>query len=286
MEENRVYLIHRVLSKRSNYVLFKALYNGVKSSESTFKALGLEKRTFYYALNELKENGIAIKKDGIYTLSPFGYFIYSIQEKLVNWLEKEEDVKNLTELINRENEKGLSYLLLKDLEEMVGLSNFEPVKVYTEWSSLSSDLALLVGAKKSIKIATRYSEPTIVNYLYKAIINEVKVEALSDRKVVAQRLANLSYLGPDSDIMKTLKSILVSSNLMMKVGDVPYSFIIVDNEEIGIEIPDPTFIDGILVAFRFKSPTIAERLERVFKDLYSKGEKDPLYELLNKKVME
>ncbi|MGC8593740.1 MAG: hypothetical protein ACP5LF_05605 [Nitrososphaeria archaeon] len=285
MEENRAYLIHKVLSKRSNYILFKALYNGVKPSESTFKQLGLERRTFYYALNELKENGIAMKKDGFYILSPFGYFIYSIQEKLIKWLEKENEVKNLTELINRENEKGLSYMLLKDLEEMVGLSNFEPIKVYTEWNSLSSDLALLVEAKKSIKIATRYSEPTIVNYLYKAITRGVNVEALSDRKVVAERFANLSIFGPDSDIIKVLKNILDSPNLIMKVGEVPYSFIIIDDEEIGLEIPDPTSRDGILVAFRFKSPTIAERLEEVFRELFSKGEKDPVYELLNKRVI-
>jgi predicted transcriptional regulator len=279
MEEDKIYIVQKALSKRSNYKLFKALYNGVDASESSLKSLGLQRRTFYYALRELNDIGIAVKKDGKYYLSPFGYFLYSIQDKLRQWFSKENEIKNITKLLNSNNGDELSYTLLKDLEEMVGLSNFEPVKVYIDWKSLTTDLSILVNAKKVVKIATRYSDPIILKYLKDIVKKDVQIKIVSDRKAVAVRLANLSYLTLDNTLLETLNYLLSSPNLQIKVSNVQFSFIIVDKEEIGVEIPDP-FDSAPLVAFRFKSPTVAERLDNVFEKLFEKGEEDPIYNII------
>ncbi|MFP3133640.1 MAG: hypothetical protein RXR19_06080 [Nitrososphaeria archaeon] len=279
MEEDKIYIVQKALSKRSNYKLFKALYNGVDASESSLKSLGLQRRTFYYALRELNDIGIAVKKDGKYYLSPFGYFLYSMQDKLRQWFLKENEIKGITKLLNKNNEDELSYTLLKDLEEMVGLSNFEPVKVYIDWKSLTTDLSILVNAKKVVKIATRYSDPIILKYLKDIVKKDVQIKIVSDRKAVAVRLANLSYLTLDNTLLETLNYLLSSPNLQIKVSNVQFSFIIVDKEEIGVEIPDP-FDSAPLVAFRFKSPTVAERLDNVFEKLFEKGEEDPIYNII------
>jgi predicted transcriptional regulator len=279
MEEDKIYIVQKALSKRSNYKLFKALYNGVDASESSLKSLGLQRRTFYYALRELNDIGIAVKKDGKYYLSPFGYFLYSMQDKLRQWFLKENEIKGITKLLNKNNDDELSYTLLKDLEEMVGLSNFEPVKVYIDWKSLTTDLSLLVNAKKVVKIATRYSDPIILKYLKDIVKKDVQIKIVSDRKAVAVRLANLSYLTLDNTLLETLNYLLSSPNVQIKVSNVQFSFIIVDKEEIGVEIPDP-FDSAPLVAFRFKSPTVAERLDNVFEKLFEKGEEDPIYNII------
>jgi predicted transcriptional regulator len=279
MEEDKIYIVQKALSKKSNYKLFKALYNGVDASESSLKSLGLQRRTFYYALRELNDIGIAVKKDGKYYLSPFGYFLYSIQDKLRQWFLKENEIKSITKLLNSNNGDELSYTLLKDLEEMVGLSNFEPVKVYIDWKSLTTDLSILVNAKKVVKIATRYSDPIILKYLKDIVKKDVQIKIVSDRKAVAVRLANLSYLTFNNTYLETLNYLLSSPNLQIKVSNVQFSFIIVDKEEIGVEIPDP-FDSAPLVAFRFKSPTVAERLDNVFEKLFEKGEEDPIYNII------
>jgi predicted transcriptional regulator len=279
MEEDKIYIVQKALSKRSNYKLFKALYNGVDASESSLKSLGLQRRTFYYALRELNDIGIAVKKDGKYYLSPFGYFLYSMQDKLRQWFLKENEIKGITKLLNKNNEDELSYTLLKDLEEMVGLSNFEPVKVYIDWKSLTTDLSALVNAKKVVKIATRYSDPIILKYLKDIVKKDVQIKIVSDRKAVAVRLANLSYLSLDNTLLETLNYLFSSPNLQIKVSNVQFSFIIVDKKEIGVEIPDP-FDSAPLVAFRFKSPTVAERLDNVFEKLFEKGEEDPIYNII------
>jgi len=279
MEEDKIYIVQKALSKKSNYKLFKALYNGVDASESSLKSLGLQRRTFYYALRELNDIGIAVKKDGKYYLSPFGYFLYSMQDKLRQWFLKENEIKGITKLLNSNNGDELSYTLLKDLEEMVGLSNFEPVKVYIDWKSLTTDLSILVNAKKVVKIATRYSDPIILKYLKDIVKKDVQIKIVSDRKAVAVRLANLSYLTLDNTFLETLNYLLSSPNLQIKVSNVQFSFIIVDKEEIGVEIPDP-FDSAPLVAFRFKSPTVAERLDNVFEKLFEKGEEDPIYNII------
>jgi len=279
MEEDKIYIVQKALSKKSNYKLFKALYNGVDASESSLKSLGLQRRTFYYALRELNDIGIAVKKDGKYYLSPFGYFLYSMQDKLRQWFLKENEIKGITKLLNSNNGDELSYTLLKDLEEMVGLSNFEPVKVYIDWKSLTTDLSILVNAKKVVKIATRYSDPIILKYLKDIVKKDVQIKIVSDTKTVAVRLANLSYLTLDNTFLETLNYLLSSSNLQIKVSNVQFSFIIVDKEEIGVEIPDP-FDSAPLVAFRFKSPTVAERLDNVFEKLFEKGEEDPIYNII------
>jgi predicted transcriptional regulator len=279
MEEDKIYIVQKALSKKSNYKLFKALYNGVDASESSLKSLGLQRRTFYYALRELNDIGIAVKKDGKYYLSPFGYFLYSMQDKLRQWFLKENEIKGITKLLNKNNEDELSYTLLKDLEEMVGLSNFEPVKVYIDWKSLTTDLSILINAKKVVKMATRYSDPIILKYLKDIVKKDVQIKIVSDRKAVAVRLANLSYLALDNTLLETLNYLLSSPNLQIKVSNVQFSFIIVDKEEIGVEIPDP-FDSAPLVAFRFKSPTVAERLDNVFEKLFEKGEEDPIYNII------
>ncbi|MFP3417719.1 MAG: hypothetical protein RXO71_05515 [Nitrososphaeria archaeon] len=162
---------------------------------------------------------------------------------------------------------------------MVGLSNFEPVKVYIDWKSLTTDLSILVNAKKVVKIATRYNDPIILKYLKDIVKKDVQTKIISDKKAVAVRLANLSYLTLDNTLLETLNYLLSSPNLQIKVSNVQFSFIIVDKEEIGVKIPDP-FDSAPLVAFRFKSPTVAERLDNVFEKLFEKGEEDPIYNII------
>jgi len=284
MISDKNYKIYKILSKKNNIILFNALYYGIEASRESYKKLGINRRSFYYSLKELKENSMVTKIDGKYVLTRFGYFIYSIQEKMNMWIEKDKEISELTQLLSNNNGEELSFLLLKDLEEIVGLSNFEPVKVYTEWSSLASDLALLVKAKKSIKIATRYSEPVIVNYLYEAIRNNVKVEAISDKRVVGLRVSTLTFMNSNNTIILLLKEMLKNPNLKMKAAEVPFSFIIVDKEEVGIEIPNSFGENDLLVAFRFKSPTLAGKLNNIFQRLLENSEKDPIYDLILKEV--
>ncbi|MGC8557880.1 MAG: hypothetical protein ACP5NC_02655 [Nitrososphaeria archaeon] len=278
MEDDGLFRLQRLLSKKNNHKVFRSLHEGLKPDEQALKRLGLGKRAFYYSIRELRQSGLAAKREGKFVLTPFGYFVYSVQDKLTRWLSKDEEIRGLTELLSNENGNELSYILLKDIEEMVGLSNFEPIRVYTEWSALSSDLALLIKAKRSIKIATRHSEPTIVKYLYQALVNGVEVESLSDKAVVAVRAASLPYL--DNETMSILKSMLSMSNLKMRVSDVPFSFILIDREEIGIEIPNPISQRNLLVAFRFKSPIISEKLEVIFNQLFSGAQIDPVYSII------
>jgi hypothetical protein len=81
-----------------------------------------------------------------------------------------------------------------------------------------------------------------------------------------------------------LKEMLKNPNLKMKAAEVPFSFIIVDKEEVGIEIPNSFGENDLLVAFRFKSPTLAGKLNNIFQRLLENSEKDPIYDLILKEV--
>jgi hypothetical protein len=49
---------------------------------------------------------------------------------------------------------------------------------------------------------------------------------------------------------------------------------------VGIEIPNPVSHGNLLVAFRFKSPIISEKLEAIFNQLFSSAQVDPVYSLM------
>ncbi len=64
MEDDGLFRLQRLLSKKNNHKVFRSLQEGLKPDEQALKRLGLGKRAFYYSIRELRQGGLAAKREG------------------------------------------------------------------------------------------------------------------------------------------------------------------------------------------------------------------------------
>ena len=273
--------LNRILSTEHSIILLEELSQGLRVDNEILKKLGIERRTLYYILKEFRENGLIIKKGNKYSLSLLGFFVYNVENELMRWLKNKDEVKLLNEYIDSSETFKVTNALLKSLENIVGISKFEPVRVYTEWYSLIESLTERIKvAKESVKLASRYIDSNVLRALLEAAKRGVSVKMITDRTDTTSRAKYYLALISNEENKTVAKQLFTLRNVSAKTANVPYSFIIVDEEDVGIEIPDIFGEKRFLLGMQFKSPIIAERMSSILENMYERAEQDRIIHTL------
>jgi predicted transcriptional regulator len=277
--------LNRILSTEHSITLLEELSQGLKVDNEVLKKLGIERRTLYYILKEFRENGLIIKKGNRYSLSLLGFFVYNVENELMRWLKNKDEVKLLNEYIDSSETFKVTNALLKSLENIVGISKFEPVRVYTEWYSLIESLTERIKvAKESVKLASRYIDSNVLRALLEAARRGVSVKMITDKTDTTSRAKYYLALISNEENKTVAKQLFTLRNVSAKTANVPYSFIIVDEEDVGIEIPDIFGEKSFLLGMQFKSPIIAERMSSILENMYERAEQDRIIHTLIQEV--
>jgi len=277
--------LNRILSSEYSITLLEELSQGLKVDNEILKKLGIERRTLYYILKEFRENGLIIKKGNRYSLSLLGFFVYNVENELMRWLKNKDEVKLLNEYIDSSETFKVTNALLKSLENIIGISKFEPVRVYTEWYSLIESLTERIKvAKESVKLASRYIDSNVLKALLEAAKRGVSVKMITDRTDTTSRAKYYLALISNEENKTVAKQLFTLRNVSAKTANVPYSFIIVDEEDVGIEIPDIFGEKSFLLGMQFKSPIIAERMSSILENMYERAEQDRIIHTLIQEV--
>jgi len=277
--------LNRILSSEYSITLLEELSQGLKVDNEILKKLGIERRTLYYILKEFRENGLIIKKGNRYSLSLLGFFVYNVENELMRWLKNKDEVKLLNEYIDSSETFKVTNALLKSLENIIGISKFEPVRVYTEWYSLIESLTERIKvAKESVKLASRYIDSNVLKALLDAAKRGVSVKMITDRTDTTSRAKYYLALISNEENKTVAKQLFTLRNVSAKTANVPYSFIIVDEEDVGIEIPDIFGEKSFLLGMQFKSPIIAERMSSILENMYERAEQDRIIHTLIQEV--
>ncbi len=199
----------------------------------------------------------------------------------MRWLKNKDEVKLLNEYIDSSETFKVTNALLKSLENIVGISKFEPVRVYTEWYSLIESLTERIKvAKESVKLASRYIDSNVLRALLEAAKRGVSVKMITDRTDTTSRAKYYLALISNEENKTVAKQLFTLRNVSAKTANVPYSFIIVDEEDVGIEIPDIFGEKRFLLGMQFKSPIIAERMSSILENMYERAEQDRIIHTL------
>ncbi|MGC8568622.1 MAG: phospholipase D-like domain-containing protein [Nitrososphaeria archaeon] len=247
-------------------------------------SLKIRRRTLYKVLKEMRDAGLVTKKNRTYQLTVFGLFVLNMEREILNWLSHNEEVSELSNYLYDAYSFKLANELLKNIERIVGVSNLEPIKVYTDWESLIGSLITrLESAKYEVKLASRYIDTRVIKALYEIARKGVPIYIITNKENDPERVKQ--YLGLlSNEELKALATKFYSlPNVNVRSNYVPYSFIIIDVEDVGVEVIDSSrksFIFGV----RFKSPIIASKLSEHFNRIYELAESDRVIESLKREV--
>jgi predicted transcriptional regulator len=282
---NSLAKLNRILSSEHSIAILELLSNGLKVDDETLKKLGMERRTFYYILKEFRENGLVIKKGNKYMLSLLGFYVYSVENELSGWLKNKNEINLLNEYMNSSETFKVTNALLKSLENIIGISKFEPVRVYADWYSLVESLVIMIRtAKESINMASRYVDSNVLRVMLEAAQKGVTIKLVTDNTYSAIRAKYYLALLSNEENKAIARQLFTFNNVFVKTTHVPYSFIITDQEEVGMEIPDVFGEKAFLLGIQFRSPTIAEKMSTIMEKMYQTSEQDTIIHALLQEV--
>ena len=270
--QNSIRNIYTALSKEHCFAIFDALHDKALSSKELLGACKCTRREYYLAIDTLRMSKLIEKRGGKYGLTSIGAFIYSNQIYTWNAMQhadKFELYSKVNGILNQnpsEHALELSAMMLKELEGTIGTSTLEPVVIYLAWEDLSKDLFQFIeNARSEVLLANRTLDPNAVPPVIKATRAGKKVRILNDIDLVNQRLKLATM---DKNIMSLYRSLFSSSGVKIRVTGVPYSFVIVDGLELGIEIINPIKLNQFFIGYRFRSATLAEKMKSFYEEMW------------------
>ena len=264
------------LGNKDALQIFYATKRGIGSSTRTIRELDLSQKVYYKRLNQLLKAGLIEKTGKIYRHTMFGSACYRLGENFSKILSNRDQfsllsrLENVDELSSAEKKK-ISQAL--SIDETLGLSNFvTPVILIDDYESLVREtVGLLEKAEGEVYFATQYFDARVVEELLRGIKRDVNFTFIYDFKGSLYERASLmmKVLFSSSKILNFFYEWLKSKNLRMRVLELPYTFLIVDDKYAMVELKSHE--DAFSLAFIFESPIICRRLIKYFNVLWDRG---------------
>jgi hypothetical protein len=279
-----------VLASADVFKLFVYADRGFVLSLFLLEKLQMSKRQYYKALHKLKILGLLEKREGIYHHTISGSILYKqvVQQlvqlsqhqkelKIIDLLKKtgqysDDEIKKFIEQITKKNN-----LIARSPDANIINSYEEMVKTIRERIEL---------ANKEILIATRVSFDEAIAALIHSIKLGVKVRVLVDERLIAeyhrvyysnvQKSNSMPLTTKNSEErMKVVENPWYHSGVEMerRVGQIPFSLIIFDRNEVGIELVDSynpdNFTSGILIRDSQICDAMLKLYEKMWLNSYS-----------------
>ncbi|MCL4435735.1 MAG: hypothetical protein M1503_00455 [Thaumarchaeota archaeon] len=293
--DEQVRAIMSALSNEDALLLFNLAEEGIESYESIFKTHGLSKKRYYQRLHELVTLGLVYKDETKYRHTMLGSMIFENQVKgLRQMLLNRGSIRILHELRNRleddENARNsvntISQEVLKNLESSLGVSGLKPIRLHRSWDDLVEALKSRMEKMRSeMFIASRYVDFRTAESAIDAASRNCKLRIIhSNRGALSERLQIFGNLIANPQSLLTYRRLTKSPNVTMRKSYVPYSFLVIDNVSVGIEIVNPSDPSLFFLGIWFESPVLAQSMRQYFEALWTIGEMDDMTVMFEKPV--
>ena len=236
-----------VLSKKNNLTLFISAKNGLLADSSSPHNAGLSKKIYYTSLKQLINSGLVIKTGGKYLHTSLGSVIY--EAHILKLTEQMRNTKHLRMIDTLKYSGGFSDTdIEKFLSKLTGVSTFTPdipAKIEMVWTyedMVSAIVERTEFCRNEILLASRYFNEIIINSILRKARLGLDVKVISEKSLVTE------FFEQNNHMMLNDKNSLERSNVVgnpwypgkidRQVGNVPFSIIIFDRKEVGIEFID------------------------------------------------
>ncbi|MFH0748619.1 MAG: hypothetical protein V1915_01675 [Candidatus Bathyarchaeota archaeon] len=275
--------IEKILSALSSEDALKILIaakEGITKSTDTIKELELTQRRYYVRLNELMKAGLIEKVEECYQLTLLGKVCYDLGQAFNTTLNNRErldlaDRLRKSKSISLEETKQiLQALSSKGIIGSLGFSDIiQPVKMIDNYETLVSELVdRIEKAQTSISLASCYTDTRALEALLRAFERGVKISGLSgSNKGIIERLQVLRMiLNPN---MIKVYAMFLDGRIKVKSSEFPFSFCIIDEKDVIIELPNP-ISNEFYLGFSLQNEEIGKRLLQSFDELYKEGKEN------------
>ncbi|MEM2272831.1 MAG: hypothetical protein QXX56_01270 [Candidatus Bathyarchaeia archaeon] len=248
----------RVLGNSSTIRILYEASGGFKSGLEIARKLHLTPRKYYRCLRKLHELGVlecrvasnANGKEHIYILTPIGRYLYELIFEDLQLIIKGGDLP------------------------IVGVSANSRVGVINSYEVLAKAIIGLVeGAKTQILLATRYLDLSVAQSLMQAVLRGIELKSVTSEKINLPEVIKLIsgfVRGTRSNLLEVLSLAAKTGNY--RVGNVPTSFMVVDDEVVLWELPTEKFE----LAFISRNKALIEAFKKHFWSLWDTASKMPI----------
>ncbi len=278
-----------ILSKKDALSIFLLAKDGLKAETDTPQKIGLTRKQYYTRLKQLVDAGLIDKSGDIYLHTTLGTFVH--QKHILELL---EHVKNVKQMKMIDTLKRTSQFSEEDIATFVGkltgsslassaVLHVQVLKSYEDMVSVFIERVQF--SKKEILLATRFLNELVVNNILMKARGGLNVKVVADSRLLDEYDKLLKqYTGESVEKLSTNnKNSLERANVTMnpyypaaeinrRVTDVPFSFVIFDKKEVGVELVDSRNSGQFSVALMIKDETAATEFINYFERLWETSE--------------
>ena len=236
-----------VLSKKNNLMLFISANSGLVADSSSPNNAGLSKKIYYTSLKQLINSGLIIKTGGKYLHTSLGSVIY--EAHILKLTEQMRNTKHLRMIDTLKHSGGFSDTdIEKFMNKLTGVRTSTPdipAKIEVVWTyedMVSAIVERTEFCRNEILLASRYFNEIIINSILRKARLGLDVKVISEKSLVTE------FFEQNNHMILNDKNSLERSNVVgnpwypgkidRQVGKVPFSIIIFDRKEVGIEFID------------------------------------------------
>jgi hypothetical protein len=294
--ETKARNIYSALSNTDSLRIFNLAADGIDASTSVLEKYQFTKKRYYGRLKELVDLGLVTKEDGEYKHTMLGNLVYESQVRDLEQILLNKN--NLASIVDMKKRAVSSELigantpkeLIADIEASTGVPNLDPVKLFDNWNELSMDVAIEIEMmKKDLYVASRYVDFRTADVALRAAKKGCKVKILhSTRNGLSTKLQLMGNLMAHPKALTVFKELTSHPNVTLCESIIPYSFLVIDGETVGLEIVNPEDPYSFFFGLKFKNQGLAQKLVVHFESLAKNAEKDTIAAVIeaNKATLE
>ena len=238
--------IINVLGDPDTLKILNKAAKGFESGKATIRELKLTPRKYYRNLGKLKDAELIVHFENRYKLTSTGEFLHKLLFK-----------------------DAAAYLLADQslLEPLQKIGSRTELRIVTNYRDLISVLVATIEKSQSeILLATKYLDITVVQSIIFALQRGIKIKTITSEKVDFSGFINLLGGFVKSFRPNTLKFVVGGEN-NYRSGDVPLSFMIIDDEITVFEIPDKEFRFALVSTDK----EVVKILSRLFREIWNQS---------------
>src|SRR5919199_2293784 len=255
-----------ILSRQDNLNIFMLANNrGLEAKSSTLQHMGLSRRVYYTRLKQLINAGLIEKSEHVYRHTTLGKTIYKNQ--ILSLMENLKNTKQMKMIDTLKHTKQFSEDEIANFMSKITSGNnvlernASSIKVESVWTyqdMVSAIVERVEFCNKEVLLASRYLNEIIINsILRKANSSRINVKVLTDSTLVkryfeGEDLRLKPNLEKDKNVterMNVVSNPWYPGRVDRKIGKIPFSMIILDHKEVGLEIVnwnDPRNFFGVI----------------------------------------
>lgn len=251
-----------VLSRRDNLTIFMSAADdkGINADFSTHQHLGIPKKTYYTRLRQLITAGLVRKSEGTYIHTTLGSIVYQKHFELMHQIRNIKHfrmidaLKSSKEFTDEDIEMFVGKLVTDNISSIYSSNNKNHVDIVWKYEEMvSAILQRIELCRNEILLASKYTNELIINSMLHKVRAGIKAKVISDKSLVRKFFEQENMAGIKDKNTLERRNVVGNpwypGNIKRRAADLPFSMIILDHKEVGIELihaNDPKTFNGVI----------------------------------------